>query len=111
MFDESETDWLVHLTGARRILAMLKDRELHSTTLSFLSSLFYYHYVLGDFVRPVSSRMYVYPECQLEGRETTVSSTSIAWHFLSNLTNVDTGIPWLLAATPADNPPNHPDEV
>lgn len=80
VFDESETDWLVHLTGARRILALLKDRELHSTALSFLSSLFYYHYVLGDFVRPVSSRVYVYPECQLEGRETTVSSPSIAWH-------------------------------
>lgn len=73
VFDESETDWLVHLAGARRILWLLAGRELHSTTLSFLSSLFYYHYVLGDFVRPVSSRVYVYPECQLEGRETTVS--------------------------------------
>jgi hypothetical protein len=69
------------------MLWLLAGREMHSTTLSFLSSLFYYHYVLGDFVRPVSSRVYVYPECQLEGRETTVSYICIAWHFLRNLTN------------------------
>jgi len=95
VFDESETDWLVHLTGARRMLWLLAGRELHSTTLSFLSSLFYYHYVLGDFVRPVSDRIYVYPECQLEGRETTVSCIRIAWHFLWNLTKLRYWEPWV----------------
>lgn len=111
VFDEGETDWLVHLAGARRILWLLAGRELHSTTLSFLSSLFYYHYVLGDFVRPVSSRVYVYPECQLEGRETTVRLSCIAYHAPSNLTALDTGIPWLLPPTPADNPSDQQDEI
>lgn len=90
---------------------MLANRKAHSTTLSFLSSLFYYHYVLGDFVRPVSSRVYIYPECQLEGRETTVSSSCIAYHVLSNLTTLDTGVPWLLATTTADDPSDQPDEI
>ncbi|KAF4555214.1 Hypothetical protein D9617_3g022860 [Elsinoe fawcettii] len=72
VFDESESDWLIHLQGALQMMSSISSDLYRDSSMRAMISWAYYHYVLGDFTHPEMKDVFPPANQNLNEHETKI---------------------------------------